>query len=1337
MTDSSPRPGDNGTPETPEPKPSGESATDRENTTARANATGDTKASPGDGQGVKGGAELTEGLPTGDRDGSDDDEEDEEYEDEEDEDEDEEDEEDEEPKLKYARLTQHLGPVYRNGDATSAFLVAGDKMVVGTHNGNIHVVQLPAFQSVRVYHAHSASVTSIAISPFPPPLPTTRAEAALRSVPNSPLRPATGTSESHASPAAGSRMPARESHTVPNIPSNNIYIATSSMDGNICVQSLVEPKDVSLRNFARPVQAVALSPDYKNDKMYLSGGLAGQLVLTVGAPTGRSTSMTTGATAQASGWLGSMVGAGTGKDTVLHSGEGTINTIKWSLSGRYVAWQNEHGIKIMRTKLHLDHADSEDAWKRIGHIDRPQTEEWETMASVWKGRIEWIDEQAVEADETATDPAETPLSPAAESLRQQQLRNNKKVERLLVGWGGTIWIVHIHPSAIGTGRNAGERSAGRAEIVKILRMDCIISGLSLYTQNLLLVLAYCLPDEDEEDEDSPGSHRHIRSLSQASTESRPSGGIPRRQNNQPPELRLIDLSSQAEVDKDGLTISRFERLSSNDYHLGILPAQNAAAAASSRGALEALAGLGSDVLNAALNPLSLFSSAASVMSRNSDGASGTNVPTSGIRAGRTSVHPNLLKPGVKIFIHSPYDCVLATRRDLGDHLAWLLDHHQYQQAWQLVDEHPEIMAGASDGTPSSPQHTQNTDDFYDDTASVTEGMRSFNSSAEKEKRRIGELWIQDIIETGDWSRAGQVCGKVLGAPDRWEKWVWTFAGANKFDEIVNYIPKERTRPPMPGTLYEVMLGHYLQVNKPRFRELLDRWPPDLYNVSAITTVLENQLKYRDVREDSVEDGEVGRDWRIVMESLAKLHEANGRSREALRCHIRLQDADSAMRLIKEGHLAEAVADDIPSFIGLRVPQGQADKMSRAELEEATAEAITLLVDEAQHGLVKPEDVINQLQARHLDLYTFFYLRGLWRGEGIHEHSDESHARLVTDSRSLVDQFADLAVHLFAVYEQSLLMEFLKTSTAYAFEKAAQECEAHNYVPELVYLYSKTGQTKRALYLIIDRLADVSRAIAFAKEQDDPDLWEDLLTYSMDKPRFIRALLEEVGTAINPITLVRRIPEGLEIEGLREGLKHIMKEHEIQFSICEGAAKVLRSEVAAAQGLLRMGQRKGVKFEVAPLKQQPQEGNSGSPAAAAAPPPPLPAEKEPPAAAAQAHQAHINGDAAVAHNPTLDSKRARKWAPGHCAECLEAFVPWEAETLVGFACGHVYHLSHLLERLHPGEEVDEAPLQGLGEPRASATHLVGAKVTHARLLRERIAGGCPACTVDAEGTGDGR
>jgi hypothetical protein len=131
----------------------------------------------------------------------------------------------------------------------------------------------------------------------------------------------------------------------------------------------------------------------------------------------------------------------------------------------------------------------------------------------------------------------------------------------------------------------------------------------------------------------------------------------------------------------------------------------------------------------------------------------------------------------------------------------------------------------------------------------------------------------------------------------------------------------------------------------------------------------------------------------------------------------------------------------------------------------------------------------------------------------------------------------------------------------------------------VYLLSKTGQTKRALFLIIDKLADVSQAIAFAKQQDDPDLWNDLLDYSMDKPRFIRGLLEEVGTAIDPITLVRRIPEGLEIEGLREGLIKMIKEYEIQHSISEGVARVLRGEVTMSMDELRTGQKKGVRFDV--------------------------------------------------------------------------------------------------------------------------------------------------------------
>lgn len=588
-------------------------------------------------------------------------------------------------------------------------------------------------------------------------------------------------------------------------------------------------------------------------------------------------------------------------------------------------------------------------------------------------------------------------------------------------------------------------------------MDCIISGISLYTQSLLLVLAYPLANEEEDDEHHKGKKAakgHKPQPSTSSGRSEPSGGVRRRQNNSPPELRLIDLVSQAEIDKDSLSISRFERLTSNDYHLGVLPQHTASAVVASKGYLEAMAGLGVDMWNVAMMPgKALFSSAASIRSGHSnDGASVSRVGT-GSTAGSVrpytqrltpqTVHPSLAKPGTKIFVHSPYDCILASKRDLADHLAWILERHEYERAWELVDENPEIVGPADStdlGSPLTPirsHPTQSSDDFYEDSASTLDGLAR-NLLADKEKRRIGELWLQQLVEASKWERAGQVAGKVLTSSDRWEKWVYIFAGANKFDEITNYIPIEPMRPPIPSTIYEVVLNHYVQNDKLRFKDLLDRWSPDLFDVNTITTALENQLKYRDVRPDTYQDGVRGRDWSLVMGCLAKLCESNGRHREALRCYIKLQDADSAMRLIKERHLADAVADDIPSFVTLRIPPGKEDSMSMGELEQATSEAITLLVDEAQHGLVRPEVVVSQLREKELNIHLFFYLRALFKGEGIQEHLGENRDRVMMESQTLVDEFADLAVHLFAKFDQSILMTFLKTSTSYAFEKVSRQ-----------------------------------------------------------------------------------------------------------------------------------------------------------------------------------------------------------------------------------------------------------------------------------------------------------
>ncbi|KAI9801526.1 MAG: Vacuolar protein sorting-associated protein 41 [Piccolia ochrophora] len=1262
------------------------------------------------------------GVPPKD-DSVDEDEEDEVEDEEEEEDEDE----DEEPELKYARLTGRLGGVYRNGDATSAFLVAGDKMIIGTHNGNLHVYAIPTFQQLRVYHAHSASITAISIAPFPPPAPSGRSDAVARVVSQaheSARKPPSNSSKTSPS----SKNPGQP--LLPLTPSNAIHIATSSIDGNVCVASLVDPKDVLLRNFARPVQSVALSPDFRSDRSYLSGGLAGKLVLTMGGRAGTSSTASTsgGTAAAASGWLGSIgLSSNTAKDVVLHSGEGPISTVKWSLSGRFVVWINEKGIKIMRSNLRLESNESDFAWKRIAHVDHPYGQKWDEMSGVWKGRAEWIDMAGLEPDEE---------SQVEKGTTKKAISRPKQIEKLVVGWGDTAWIVDVHHGWTGTGKDVGERSVGRAEIIiKTQLEDCIISGLSLYTPSLLVVLAYDASGDiiDAEDPPRPASQASKGKQSNASTGTTPKRGIQHRSNALEPELRLIDFSrsgEEADISADSLTMSRFEGLSATDYHLGVLPSSRHSNEDIAQG--YSFAGLGSGLWNASVNATKVFGSNASSKSHDSHseeaassrGTSKISAEAAGRnQAGSQSsqeAHPAAASSGMKIYIHSPYDCVLATKRELSDQLKWLMEREKFQQSWELVDAHPEAIRSASPETllkssPSTPTRKRSSEDFFADNSFVKplSTDQAVNSAVEKEKRRIGEQWIQQLVTAGAWEMAGRVCGKVLGTSSRWEHWVWVFAQANRFEEITPFIPTKQIKPSLPPLVYELVLGHYVSRNRLRLKELLEQWPPDIFDAKSVSDAIETKLNSGEIREDSVEDGETGRDWRILMEGLGRLLMADRRPREALRCFIRLQDADTALKLIREHRILDAVSDDIAGLIHLRVSKQQLREAPMSEIEDATSEVLELLVDEAQHGLVRSELVVSQLQEQDHTFFLFLYLRALWKGGS----ATEKHGRvdpLVVESKSLVEDFADVVVELFAEYDRPLFMDFLKSSQSYSFDKASDVCEHRHYIPELVYLFSKTGQTKRALKLIIDRLGDVSQAIAFAKEQDDAVLWDDLLEYSMDKPRFIRGLLEEVGTAINPIKLVRRIPDGLEIEGLRDGLIRMLREYEIQDSISEGVARVLRGEVALSMDTLRAGQKKGVKFHVAEdFRHRPSDATDGS-------------TKEHPAVST------INGEA--------NSR------PGHCLGCGTAFPEdgtidldsdpstlltskAEKETLVGFACGHVFHLSCLLEfRADAGDkdvpDIGAELLYGSNDA-GSVTRNVGAKVTHARIIRDRIGGGCPS------------
>lgn len=110
------------------------------------------------------------------------------------------------------------------------------------------------------------------------------------------------------------------------------------------------------------------------------------------------------------------------------------------------------------------------------------------------------------------------------------------------------------------------------------------------------------------------------------------------------------------------------------------------------------------------------------------------------------------------------------------------------------------------------------------------------------------------------------------------------------------------------------------------------------------------------------------------------------------------------------------------------------------------------------------------------------------------------------------------VKLYAVFARDKLLPFLRRSDHYPIQEALDICQKEKYYPEMVYLLGRisvfcvkkqksnfccnsgrVGDTKEALELITKELKDMQQAIEFCQEHDDPDLWNDLINHSLDKP----------------------------------------------------------------------------------------------------------------------------------------------------------------------------------------------------------------------------------------------
>ncbi|CAG8470961.1 7415_t:CDS:10 [Dentiscutata heterogama] len=431
---------------------------------------------------------------------------------------------------------------------------------------------------------------------------------------------------------------------------------------------------------------------------------------------------------------------------------------------------------------------------------------------------------------------------------------------------------------------------------------------------------------------------------------------------------------------------------------------------------------------------------------------------------------------------------------------------------------------------------------YEEALEALQEAQAWGGSKAYDINEVGERYLAYLIKKEDYAKAAENCKKVLKSnKELWEKWIFTFSELRHLKEITPFIPFKE--PQLSSTIYEIVLAYFLNYDHKSLYETITNWPPTIYNIQSIIEPIE------DVLEKEPEN-------KTLMECLAELYAYNREPEKALEYNLRLR-RPNVFDLIRKFNLFSAVQDKVVLLMDFDLSeiQKEKDEQNRTPVNIKNMPAVQLLIENTDS--VPIGHVVSQLQSRRYFLHI--YLDALF-----------------TRDHHIGFEFHDLQVELYAEYDYHRLIEFLRTSNYYSLEKAYEICKQRDLVSEMVFILGRMGNNKQALMLIIERLGDVQRAIDFAKEQADEYLWEDLLTYSLDKPRFITGLLDNLGSIdIDPKQLIKRIPNGLEIVGLKQALIKVLQDFNLQASLREGCQKILVSDSVSMANQLHRAQKRGI------------------------------------------------------------------------------------------------------------------------------------------------------------------
>ncbi|ETV73657.1 hypothetical protein H257_11760 [Aphanomyces astaci] len=493
-----------------------------------------------------------------------------------------------------------------------------------------------------------------------------------------------------------------------------------------------------------------------------------------------------------------------------------------------------------------------------------------------------------------------------------------------------------------------------------------------------------------------------------------------------------------------------------------------------------------------------------------------------------------------LFLCTPKDVVVCRVRDVDDRVAYALSQRAYENA----------LAIALTDVPSLKRHALD---------------------------ELVEYYLGELVLSQQYATAADVCRRLL-SPHLWEKYVYVFAQKGQLSAIAKFMPTSNPR--LPTSQYEMVLKHFLDTDPAQLLQIIRKWPKPrmsdrrpssngnsnsngngivaaeytktaslfdpLYDSSAWILQLETVVRRRRLAETDVD--RMTMETSYLMEALAELYTATEQYDNALRIYLSqgslCTNKDHAFKLIVEHNLWDSIQNKVVNLMLI-------DRES----------ALRMLVHQIKSDQLKVHAIVKQLEHKKELLHEYL-------------HSLVVH-RLADYNAEMYASLHELQISLYAEFMPSYLVKFLQTSAFVPLEKAYQFCSERSppLWDAMIFILGRMGQQKKALDFILTQLQNVKQAIQFVQDNGD-ELWDYLVEISLTNRGYIEELLEYASDhQIDPIKIMRKIPDDMEITGLKAKVQQIIANYRIQLSLCHGCTKAFEADRVELLGRLVTHRRK--------------------------------------------------------------------------------------------------------------------------------------------------------------------